>query len=563
MVDFQEFCKHLPFGLLIVNYKGEIIYKSQICENLLNNSDPNIKHIQDILPDSSIIKVIKEGKFDISPYKLKEEMYLIQIALEPGKLGGILFIPEGVIQDIINASPRVLELKHELESIMNLSGELVTISDSNGIILRVNNACEQIVGVKEHDLIGKSVYEMEKSGVITSSSTKYVLEKKQKVTMKQTTKSGRRLMVDGYPIFNNDGSLNKVINISKDVTEISILKKRLEETKNLLDYYQKELYVFQKSEQEIVYQSKAMEKLYDLACRIADVDATIFLHGETGVGKEVLARTIHNLSNRKDAPFIKVNCGAIPESIMESELFGYSKGTFTGGHKEGKKGLALAAHKGTLFLDEIGELPLNLQAKLLQLLQEKQFTPLGSTSPVQVDVRFITATNRNLEEMVREGSFREDLYYRLYVIPIAVPSLAERKEDIPFLINYFAEKYSHKYNHYKTFHPEVIQLFVDHKWKGNVRELQNTVERLILTVPSSQIEMHHLPDKLINTKTKVRGNMNLKQAMEQFEKQILIQTLETSATMREASKKLGVDASTITRKVKKYGINIAKLQFLL
>ncbi|MEH7376472.1 sigma-54 interaction domain-containing protein [Neobacillus drentensis] len=310
-----------------------------------------------------------------------------------------------------------------------------------------------------------------------------------------------------------------------------------------------------------------MEAIYELSCRVANVDATIFLNGETGVGKEVLARTIHNLSNRKDAPFIKVNCGAIPESIMESELFGYGKGTFTGGNKDGKKGLALAAHKGKLFLDEIGELPLNLQAKLLQLLQEKQFTPLGETKPVQVDVRFIAATNRNLEEMVRQGIFREDLYYRLFVIPITIPPLSQRKEDIPFLITHFLEAFGQKYKLYKTLDKEVIQFFIDYEWKGNVRELQNTIERLVLTSSTKHIELKDLPDKLVMSIGKPTGSvaktLNLKHEVEQFEKQMIIQALETSSTMKEASKKLGVDASTITRKVQKYNINIAKLQFLL
>ncbi|MDQ1005147.1 PAS domain S-box-containing protein [Neobacillus niacini] len=302
---------------------------------------------------------------------------------------------------------------------MNLSGELVTITDAEGIVLRVNNACEQIMGVKEYDFVGRSAFTLEKNGgVINASSTTHVIAQKRKITMNQITKSGRRLIVVVHPIFNDDGKLNRVINISKDVTEIDNLQKKLEETKSVLDYYRQELSILQTKDQEIVVKSKAMEKVYELACRIADVEATIYINGETGVGKEVMARTIHNLSNRKEAPFVKIHCGAIPESIMESELFGYSKGTFTGASKHGKKGLALAAHKGTLFLDEIGELPLNLQAKLLQLLQEKQFMPLGETKPIQVDVRFIAATNRNLEEMVRQGSFAKTyfinyLFYRL------------------------------------------------------------------------------------------------------------------------------------------------------
>ncbi|WP_336865696.1 sigma-54 interaction domain-containing protein [Peribacillus frigoritolerans] len=568
MNNLQEIVKYFPFGLLLVNNNGEIRYGNELCESILGVKKLDKNLIQVVLPGCNIIKVIKEGGFEITAHNSLEEMHLMCISLMTGNLGIILFIPKEVYNnDIISKSPNVIELKQELEAIMNLSGELVTITDAEGIVLRVNKACEQILGVKESDVIGRFASIMEKNGVINSSSTKHVIKHKRKITMNQTTMSGRRLMVDAHPIFNDDGSLSKVINISKDVTEISNLQKKLEETKSILDYYQQELSILQKKDKEIVVKSMAMEKVYELACRVADSDATIFLQGETGVGKEVLARTIHNSSIRKEAPFIKVNCGAIPESIMESELFGYSKGTFTGGNKDGKKGLAQAAHKGTLFLDEIGELPLNLQAKLLQLLNEKQFTPLGEIKPVQVDVRFIAATNRNLEDMVREGTFREDLFYRLFVIPITIPSLSERREDIPFLINHFLETFNHKYKLYKTIDKEVVQFFIDYEWKGNVRELQNTIERLVLISSAQQIELSDLSDKFKKAASHTKGisgeGLNLKQTMEQFEKQILVQTLETSNTMKEASEKLGVDASTITRKVKKYNINVAKLQFLL
>lgn len=567
MMMLHEIGEKVPFGLLLVDFKGEIQYANPVCEGILKLKKPYEKFIQDVLPGSNIIKVIKEGNVEITDYSTNTSICIMSISLVPGKLGGVLFFDHNTYQNFVDHSPRVVDLKQELEAIMNLSGELVTITDAEGIVLRVNNTCEQILGVKEHEFVGKSAYVLEKNGVINDSSTMHVIKKKRKVTLNQITKSGRRLMVEAHPIFHEDGSLNKVINISKDVTEISNLQKKLEETKTVLDYYQQQLNIFQKKDQGFVFKSKAMEEVYELACKVADVDATIYLHGETGVGKEVLARTIHNLSNRKDAPFIKVNCGAIPESIMESELFGYAKGTFTGGNKEGKQGLALAAHKGTLFLDEVGELPLNLQAKLLQLLQEKQFTPLGETKPVQVDVRFITATNRNLEDMVKQGTFREDLYYRLFVIPIIIPPLAERKEDIPFMISHFLDTFNQKYKLYKTIDKEVVQFFVDYEWQGNVRELQNTIERLVLTSPNQHIELKSLPDKFIKSATKstdyFHRNLNLKQEMELFEKQLILQALESSSTMKEASKKLGVDPATVTRKVQKYNIRIAKMQFSL
>ena len=568
MYDSVDIARKIPFGLLVVNTKGEVVFVNDCCQSFLSMNLENRVLIQDILPGSTIIKSIKEGIFEITNDLFNKEMYMMNFPMVEKELGVIVFLPIDMIEDLINKSPKLQDLKQELESVMNLSGEMVTITDAGGTVLRVNNTCERILGVKESDLIGKSTMVLQENGVINSSSTQQVLEKKQKITHYQTTKSGRRLLVEGHPIFDDDGTLYKVINISRDITEISNLQKKLEETKKILDYYQKELSSLQKQEQELVFKSKAMEKVYELVCRVADVDATIFLHGETGVGKEVWARTIHQLSNRKNQPFIKVNCGAIPESIIESELFGYAKGAFTGANKEGKKGLALAANKGTLFLDEVGELPLNIQAKFLHLLQDKQFTPIGGTVPVDVDIRFIAATNRNLEEMVKNGLFREDLYYRLIVIPIHIPPLSERKEDIPFLINYFTRLFNQRYKLFKIFDQEVIQHFIDFEWKGNVRELQNTIERLIVTTPSTNITVKNLPEHFlrpisVSGKKEYLKDLNLKEEVERFEKQILIHALKSSTTMKEASIKLGVDASTITRKVKKYGINVAELQFQL
>ncbi|WP_051348739.1 sigma-54 interaction domain-containing protein [Peribacillus kribbensis] len=568
MVDIQEIGEKFPFGVLIIDLKGQIQFGNGISERLLGVEKLNSRQIQDVMPGSNIMKVIKEGCIEMISCKSREDLQLMAISLVPGKLGLVLFFSkQDYDQKFVIHSSKMKALRQELEAVMNLSGELVTITDGEGMILRVNDACEQILGVKESDFVGKSAILMEREGIINDSSTKYVIKNKSRVALNQTTKSGRRLMVVGHPIFSDDGTLQRVINISRDVTEISNLKQKLDETKSILHMYQQELNILQKKDQQMIVKSRAMENVYEMACRVADVDATIFLQGETGVGKEVLARAIHNMSSRREAPFIKVNCGAIPESIMESELFGYAKGTFTGGNREGKKGLAQAAHKGTLFLDEIGELPINLQSKLLQLLQDKQFTPLGDTKQVEVDVRFIAATNRNLEEMVNEGTFREDLYYRLFVLPIKIPSLSERREDIPFLIDHFLDTYNRKYNLCRSFDNKAIDVLVDYEWKGNVRELQNTIERLVLTARVQKIQVSDLPEKLVGEAaapmTGEAMEMNLKQEVEEFEKGLIIRALETSSTMREASRKLGVDASTITRKVKKYKINVARLQFLL
>jgi PAS domain S-box-containing protein len=557
----------VPFGVLVIDCKGKIVFANEFAQTKLHKLQESFssKVVQQVLPTSHIIRVIKDGDSEVTPIMLDEEYYLLEFPLEVKHKGIIILIQGGVFQNIIEQSFGYTSLLQELQAIMNLTGELVTIANHTGKVLRVNNACEKIMGIKESEFVGRPASDLQNSGVVNFSSTVKVLETKQEVTLNQVTKSGRRLLVKSFPIFNSDGELSKIINISKDITEINDLKSKLEETNNTLTYYQKELYKLQQKGNDLIFKSKAMEEVYELASRVADVDATVLIQGQTGVGKEVLARTIHDLSSRRVKSFIKINCGAIPESLMESELFGYAKGTFTGGNINGKVGLVQAAHGGTLFFDEIGELPLNLQTKLLQVLQEKQFTPLGTNKQVDVDVRFITATNRNLEEMVKEGTFREDLYYRLFVIPITIPPLADRKQDIPFLLNHFLERYNQKYKQGKTLSKDLIEYLIELEWRGNVRELQNTVERLVLTVSDDLIHIKHLPENIKNKAPNRRSpnNSNLKSAMEEYEKSLIVQVLESSSTLKEASEKLGIDPSTIGRKVKKHSIEIAKMQSYL
>lgn len=554
-----------PVSVLHVNANGRILFANEMSKQLFKLDSENPEYlIHKLVPTSFVIKVIKEGDSKISFFEKENKKYfLYESSIHRGEIGAIILFPEEIFEAFIASSEKVRELKQELEAIMNLSGELVTITDGEGKVLRVNTTCEQIMGVKEHEFVGKHAFSLEDKGVINISSTAQVIKQKRAVTLSQVTKSGRRLIVRGFPIFAEDGSLSKVINISKDVTEEANLRRNLEDTRKILTYYQKEIFQLQDKENKVIVKSKAMEELYELVCRIADSDATVLLQGETGVGKEVIARTIHQVSSRKDQPFIKINCGALPESLIESELFGYSKGTFTGGNKDGKEGLLYAADKGTFFLDEIGEFPLNLQAKLLRVLQEKEFTPLGKTQPVNINIRFIAATNRDLEVMVKEGTFRADLYYRLFVVPITIPSLKERKDDIPFLVKHFLELYNEKYQQTKTIHHKVVQQFLDYEWEGNVRELQNTIERLVVTVPCEEITYEHLPKKMTSTtssSSNIEENVPLKVAVANFEKIILEKTISTSSNLKEVSEKLGVDISTISRKCKKYNIAFASLQ---
>lgn len=312
----------------------------------------------------------------------------------------------------------------------------------------------------------------------------------------------------------------------------------------------------------MIVEDKGMVQVLKMATKVAKVDTTVLILGETGVGKEGIAKYIHYSSDRHNNPFITVNCGAIPENLIESELFGYEGGAFTGANKCGKVGLFQLAHGGTIFLDEVGELPLEVQVKLLRVLQEHQIEKVGSAKSIDVDVRVLAATNRNLKELIDKRQFREDLYYRLSVFPIEIPPLRERKSDIIPLINYFTEDINKKYNFNCSFSQEALDYLYSYEWKGNIRELRNVVERNIVMKDSGLIEKDDLPDYItccekeqefifgINNFS-IKG-YSLKDIIQKIEGEIIEDALSRYGNIRMASKALGIDPSTLTRKRRRF-----------
>jgi len=288
--------------------------------------------------------------------------------------------------------------------------------------------------------------------------------------------------------------------------------------------------------------------------KIADVDSTVLINGESGTGKELIAKLIHKHGKGTSKPFIKINCAAIPEQLLESELFGYEGGAFTGARKEGKPGLFELAHNGTLFLDEVGDLPFLLQVKLLRAIQEKEVRRVGSTRTITINVRIIAATHRNIGEMVKRGSFREDLYYRLMVVPIYLPPLRNRKEDIPLLTMHFIEKFNQHFGYNKKIMNQVIDKLVGYSWPGNVRELENVIERMMVTAPSEEITADLLPSNIWNKSFLPKRGTKLKEAVEQTEIYLLAESYKDYRSWQKVAEKLGIDRTTVFRKVIKYGL---------
>ncbi|PKM90405.1 MAG: hypothetical protein CVU87_02220 [Firmicutes bacterium HGW-Firmicutes-12] len=447
----------------------------------------------------------------------------------------------------------IKDLNHELDSIVESSYDGICVTDAAGIILKTNRAFEHLYDV--YDIVGVSTAELENKRILYPSGSILVIKEKRPVTFMQNIHNGRRLYVTATPIFGTDGEILKVLVNARDFEELEKLKKQI--TYSFLD---KEKIINNYVDDGIIAVSSAMASVLEVCRRIAKVDTTVLLTGESGVGKEVLASYIHLLSDRKDGPIIKVNCGAIPDTLIESELFGYEAGAFTGANKEGKPGLFELADEGTLFLDEIGEMPYLLQVKLLQVLQEKALVRIGGGKPIKVDTRIISATNRNLEEMVAKGAFREDLYYRLNVVPIIVPPLRYRKDDIIPLANYSLEKFNKRYNLSKSFGREVLRIILSYNWPGNIRELMNLIERLVVTSEQDIIELDILPKYLMESSkpySKLSNKEelpNLSQALENLERDILDKAYKCNNNSYKIADMLGINQSTVVRKLKKYGI---------
>ncbi len=437
----------------------------------------------------------------------------------------------------------------DLKDVFEYAFDEIFVTDEQGIVVRVNSTCERHYQLAAEELVGKHVKELQKDGIFYPSATLEVIEKKRPIELVQTTKSGEYLHVRTRPVFDDEGNLRRVISYSRDLTELYQLRQKVEEMDNQLKTYKKELRETYEHE-GLIFKSLAMQKIVDTIKKVSVVDSTVLVLGETGVGKSRLVRHLHEVSHRKHESFYEINCAALPTNLIESELFGYSGGSFTGANREGKKGLLESAHKGTLFLDEIGEMPLEIQAKLLQVLQEKTFRPIGGRELKKVDVRIVAATNRDLSEMVKQGTFRKDLYYRLNVIPIAIPPLRERTEDILPLIYHYLQHFNKKYGRDVKLAPSTLQMFVGYPWEGNNREIENVIERIVITV-DDVVTVEDLPLSMQEAAVEQSGQ-SLYKMLEEVERNIILKAYKTYGSSYKVAEFLQISQSAATRKIKKF-----------
>lgn len=426
------------------------------------------------------------------------------------------------------------------------------VIDKDGTGLYMNQAAATICNYSPYEFVGRNIQEALQKGEI-SDSVALLVARKGRVITQIINIRGVDVLITGTPIFDDAGELSKVILNVRDIYELNNLKMdellsiALKNKPAVPDEFPTESLP---DLDNIVAKSKAFRNVIKLILRITKVDSTVYLRGESGVGKEVIVNLLHQHSPRANQPLIKVNCSAIPAPLLEAELFGYEKGAFTGADQRGKPGLFEQANEGTILLDEIGDMPLDLQAKILRVLQEHEVTRIGGRKTIPLNIRVVSATNKDLEELVKEGKFRLDLFYRLNIVPIEIPPLRERQEDIAPLAYYFLQKKNKKYNMNVKFAPGTIHLFSDYDWPGNIREMENMIERLVVISENNEITWSDLP--FIHPQHGSVLQKPLKKLLLEIEMKIIYEKLQQFKTTRKTAEVLGISQSALVKKIKRY-----------
>jgi PAS domain S-box-containing protein len=459
------------------------------------------------------------------------------------------------------------ELSQELDAIIASCDDGLWTCDGQGTILRMNAASLRLNMLNGADVIGRNISELIDEGVIDDSVTLKVMKSRQRETILQQTHTGRKLMVSGNPVFNPAGELIRVVANERDITEIDVLRRELEEQVAIKDQMRHQMLEMQLAELKatrIIARSPSMIKALGQALKLGQVNTTALILGESGTGKGVIADLIHKHSSRADHPMIVINCGAIPETLVETELFGYEKGAFTGADQKGKPGYLELANHGVLFLDEIAELPLPSQVKLLRFLEDGHVSRVGGTRIRQIDARVLCATHRDLPKMVAEGSFRQDLFYRLHVIPIRVPPLRERRECILPLIRHYLEHFTSRLDRSKPpqIGREAMDALMTYPYPGNVRELINLCERMVVMAEEEHINLEHLPASVITASAEAingyacefKPGATLSEMLDAVERRILTEARHRCDNQAQMAELLRVNQSTIARKLKKHGL---------
>ncbi|BEQ14279.1 sigma 54-interacting transcriptional regulator [Desulfoferula mesophila] len=552
-------------GILIVDTRGTVLLYNQAAHRIFRNEIPHPvgQHLSRVRPEawSDIQEILRTGRPQVGVRIELPQATIIanrNPIVKDGKIIGVISVFQDIsdYEAIISQLRGYQELYRELEAVFESSFDGLFVVNGAGNTVRLNSAYERISGLSRDKIVGRHVSELVRDKIIDRSVTLQVRQRRAPVTIMQKIQGDRNMMVTGTPVFDEDGEITLVVINVRDLTVLNQLKASLEEARKLESLYQQSLTEqinLDHALERMVIRSEAMKNVLLKAVKAANVDNSMLLCGESGVGKSVLARIIHEMSRRRIKPFVKINCGAIPESLMESELFGYEAGAFTGALPQGKAGLFETADQGTIFLDEVAELTPAMQVKLLEVMDENRFTRIGATQAKTVDVRVIAATNRDLKAMIEQGRFREDLYYRLNVIAIDIPPLRSRREDIPALARQIVQHHCEQHNLNKKISPEVMDALAKYSYPGNIRELKNLLESMMVMSEGESISLADAPGELRQGThpggEHLYAQTGFKQAVREFELNLIQNAVSRYGTVAEAAQALGVHPATFWRKL--------------
>ena len=517
------------------------------------------------------ISKVLDGTFNSCeiPLQLGSREYLVGVnpIIEKGRIEGCVcvLVDSTQLDTMTRRLPSFNTLSRELDTIIDSSSDGLFVCDGDANVIRMNPASEKIHQLPASEIIGRNMRELIDNGFIDRSAALEASIKKERISQLQN-KDGRKLISIATPVFDDHDNLVRVVVSERDITEIDNLQRELEKQEDIRDGFRDQMLAMQQAEleaQQIIARSPSMLKAIQQALKVAKADSSVLLLGESGVGKGLFADMIHKHSARQSEPIIKINCGAIPESLIEAELFGYEKGAFTGALNNGKAGQFELADGGTLFLDEIAELPTSSQVKLLRFLEDGRITRLGATASRTLNVRVLAATHQDMESLVEQGRFRLDLYYRLNVIPIQIPAIRERSDCIIPLLRHYIAHFSKQTNSHNHLTRAALDALTSYPYPGNVRELMNICERLVVMADGEIIDLqdlpahishHATPDRKDLVSTTLPQNLSLTEALNRIEKQILEQAKTTHRNQCDIAKALGINQSTVARKFKKHNL---------
>jgi len=561
-------------GVIATDADGHIVLINRQAASILKLDEKGVidSHIRAVLPMTAglVTKCLESGESQLGRHIVGKKISLVVSVtpiLEDQQILGAManFQKMQDFEDSARQLESYRRLNVQLEAIFKSSSDGIWLCDGNGKIIKINGASEKINAIKAKDVVGKNVREIVDEGLVDRSATLEVLDTQRQVSLLQyLKKTNKYLLVTGTPVFDENGQISLVVVNERDMTQLNIMKEQLAQTRMETERFKDELAelsLLELKEQEIIAKSEAMRQVLRVAAKLAKMAASnILILGETGTGKGLLAKFIHQYSHRKKKPFIQINCAALPETLLEAELFGYEKGAFTGAREHGKIGLFELAHEGTLFLDEIGDLPLSVQAKLLKYLDDHEIMRLGGIKPKQVDCTIIAATNRNLEARSRRRKFRQDLFFRLNTFVMQIPPLKERPDDIFELVNHLLAKYNRQYTLRRRISPGAMEQIKSYSFPGNVRELKNIIKMAVMMSETDSLDDYILR----NLKTSVLeqtdygqnpgGRMSLIEETSAFEKTLLQNAMANFKTTREMAGFLGINQSTVVRKMKKHDL---------